>query len=102
VAGRRSTGGHRRADTAPRIVIGLTILFAFGNVLALALRIGVPVYVAPLVAPAVDRVAMCGDPVGRMLPWLRRLGLVDHHDNRFPATVPSGTEGLRCLGQRMA
>ena len=36
------------------IVIGLTFLFGFGNVLALALRIGVPPYVAPLVAPALD------------------------------------------------
>ncbi len=35
-------------------VVGLTFLFGFGNVLALALRLGVPVWVAPLVAPAVD------------------------------------------------
>jgi hypothetical protein len=35
-------------------VIGLTFLFWFGNVLALGLRLGVPAYVAPLVAPAVD------------------------------------------------
>ncbi|UGY94406.1 hypothetical protein [Streptomyces gobiensis] len=35
-------------------VIGLTFLFGFGNVLALGLRLGVPTYVAPLVAPAVD------------------------------------------------
>ena len=35
-------------------VIGLTFLFGFGNVLALGLRLGVPAYVAPLVAPAVD------------------------------------------------
>jgi hypothetical protein len=35
-------------------VVGLTFLFAFGNVLHLALRLGVPVWVAPLVAPAVD------------------------------------------------
>lgn len=35
-------------------VIGLTFLFGFGNVLALGLRLGVPPYVAPLVAPAVD------------------------------------------------
>ena len=35
-------------------VIGLTFLFGFGNVLSLALKLGVPVYVAPLVAPAVD------------------------------------------------
>ncbi|WP_275295102.1 hypothetical protein [Amycolatopsis sp. La24] len=36
------------------IVVGLTFTFGFGNVLALALRLGVPVWVAPLVAPAVD------------------------------------------------
>ena len=36
------------------VVVGLTFLFGFGNVLSLALRLGVPVWVAPLVAPAVD------------------------------------------------
>ncbi len=36
------------------VVVGLTFLFGFGNVLNLALKLGVPVYVAPLVAPAVD------------------------------------------------
>ena len=36
------------------VVIGLTFLFGFGNVLNLALRLGVPTWVAPLVAPAVD------------------------------------------------
>lgn len=35
------------------MVIALTFLFGFGNVLRLALRLGVPMYVAPLVAPAV-------------------------------------------------
>src|SRR3954447_26653476 len=30
-------------------VVGLTFLFGFGNVLNLALRLGVPVWVAPLV-----------------------------------------------------
>ncbi|MFI7121829.1 hypothetical protein [Amycolatopsis sp. NPDC049868] len=35
-------------------VVGLTFLFGFGNVFALVLRLGVPVWVAPLVAPAVD------------------------------------------------
>jgi hypothetical protein len=35
-------------------VVGLTFLFGFDNVLTLALRLGVPVWVAPLVAPAVD------------------------------------------------
>ena len=36
------------------IVVGLTFLFGFGNVLNLALHLGVPAWVAPLVAPAVD------------------------------------------------
>jgi hypothetical protein len=36
------------------VVVGLTFLFGFGNVLSLALRLGVPAWVAPLVAPAVD------------------------------------------------
>lgn len=35
-------------------VVGLTFTFGFGDVLNLALRLGVPVWVAPLVAPAVD------------------------------------------------
>ncbi|MGP4111603.1 hypothetical protein ACTWP5_11870 [Streptomyces sp. 4N509B] len=39
-------------------VVGLTFLFGFGNVLALGLRLGVPAYVAPLVAPAVDLSAL--------------------------------------------
>jgi hypothetical protein len=48
-------------DTSARIVtvivgvvVALTFLFGFGNVLALGLRLGVPMWVAPLVAPAVD------------------------------------------------
>ncbi|MCP3800661.1 hypothetical protein NLX83_15445 [Allokutzneria sp. A3M-2-11 16] len=36
------------------VVVGLSFVFGFGNVLALALRLGVTVWVAPLVAPAVD------------------------------------------------
>ena len=36
------------------VVVGLTFLFGFGNVLNLALQLGVPTWVAPLVAPAVD------------------------------------------------
>lgn len=36
------------------VVIGLAFLFGFGNVFDLALRLGVPIYIAPLVAPAVD------------------------------------------------
>ena len=35
-------------------VVGLTFMFGSGNVLNLAVRLGVPVWVAPLVAPAVD------------------------------------------------
>jgi hypothetical protein len=36
------------------VVVGLTFIFGFGNVWTLALRLGVPAWVAPLVAPAVD------------------------------------------------
>ncbi|CAJ63314.1 hypothetical membrane protein [Frankia alni ACN14a] len=36
------------------VVVASSFLFAFGDVWLLALRLGVPVYVAPLVAPAVD------------------------------------------------
>lgn len=36
------------------VIVGLTFLFGFGNVLNLALRLGVSPWVAPLVAPAVD------------------------------------------------
>jgi len=36
------------------VVVGLTFLFGFGNVLSLGLRLGVSGWVAPLVAPAVD------------------------------------------------
>jgi hypothetical protein len=35
-------------------VVALSFLFGFGNVWALGVRLGVPMYVAPLVAPAVD------------------------------------------------
>lgn len=49
-----TSGVTRFVTTTMGIVMGLTFLFGFGNVLALALRIGVPVYIAPLVAPAVD------------------------------------------------
>jgi hypothetical protein len=44
----------RAITTIMGTVVGLTFLFGFGNVLNLALRLGVPVWVAPLVAPAVD------------------------------------------------
>lgn len=36
------------------VIVGLTFLFGFGNVLSLAIRLRVPGWVAPLVAPAVD------------------------------------------------
>jgi len=40
------------------VVVGLTFLFGFGNVLDLALRLGVPRWIAPLVAPALDLTVM--------------------------------------------
>jgi hypothetical protein len=65
-------------------VVGLTFLFGFGNVLNLALRLGVPVWVAPLVAPAVDlsvlglllgirQMAIVGATVAQMRPARRLL-----------------------------
>lgn len=45
------------------VVVGLTFLFGFGNVLNLALRLGVPAWVAPQVAPAVD-LSILGLPLG--------------------------------------
>lgn len=52
------TGAIRDVSRAVTVIIaavvGLTFLFGFGNVLSLALRLGVPVWVAPLIAPAVD------------------------------------------------
>ncbi|MDQ3790319.1 MAG: hypothetical protein M3422_24145 [Actinomycetota bacterium] len=66
------------------VVVGLTFMFGFGNVLNLALRLGVPVWVAPLVAPAVDlsviglllgtrHLALAGAPVAQMRPARRLL-----------------------------
>ncbi len=65
------------------VVVALTFLFGFGNVLALGLRLGVPMWVAPLVAPAVDlsvvglllgsrKLAVSGGPV-EVLRSTRRL-----------------------------
>lgn len=56
----RSTGIFEQGRTLRAVtatmatVIGLTFLFGFANVWTLALRLGVPSWVAPLVAPAVD------------------------------------------------
>src|SRR3954470_11395321 len=51
------------------VIVGLTFLFGFGNVLSLALRLGVSPWVAPLVAPAVDLSVLA------LLVSLRRLAL---------------------------
>lgn len=56
------SGSHSGAlQDVPRAVtviiaalVGLTFLFGFGNVLSLVLRLGVLVWVGPLIAPAVD------------------------------------------------
>ncbi|MEC3975784.1 hypothetical protein QMK34_10880 [Amycolatopsis sp. H20-H5] len=66
------------------IVVGLTFMFGFGNVLNLALRLDVPVWVAPLVAPAVDlsilglllgsrHLALAGVPSTQLRPARRLL-----------------------------
>ncbi|WP_329045067.1 hypothetical protein OG738_27195 [Amycolatopsis sp. NBC_01488] len=51
---RDSATAVRAVSVIMGTVVGLTFLFGFGNVLSLALRLGVSVWVAPLVAPAVD------------------------------------------------
>ncbi|WP_262704407.1 MULTISPECIES: SpdA protein [Streptomyces] len=67
-------------------VVSLTFLFGFGNVWNLALRLGVPPWVAPLVAPAVDLsilglllgiryLALHGAPVDQLRPARRLLVL---------------------------
>jgi hypothetical protein len=88
-----ATGQHSPAQPATAVqaitvimgsVVGLTFLFGFGNVLNLALRLGVPVWVAPLVAPAVDlsifglllgtrHLALTGAPVVALRPARRLL-----------------------------
>jgi len=66
------------------VVVALTFMFGFGNVFNLALRLGVPVWVAPLVAPAVDlsivglllgtrHLALTGAPAGVLRPARRLL-----------------------------
>jgi hypothetical protein len=66
------------------VVVGLTFLFEFGNVLDLALRLGVPRWIAPLVAPALDltvlglllatrHLALCGVSGQQMKPARRLL-----------------------------
>jgi hypothetical protein len=50
-----ATGRIVRAVTAVvGVVVALTFLFGFGNVLDLAIKLDVPVWIAPLVAPALD------------------------------------------------
>ncbi|WP_413812764.1 SpdA protein [Streptomyces sp. OE57] len=67
-------------------VVSLSFLFGFGNVWNLALRLGVPPWVAPLVAPAVDLsilglllgiryLALHGAPVDQLRPARRLLVL---------------------------
>lgn len=68
-------------------VVGLTFLFGFGNVLNLALRLGVSVWVAPFVAPAVD-LSILG-----LLLGTRHLAL--HGANHCPATPRAATADLR-------
>ncbi|MDQ0773086.1 hypothetical protein QF026_001552 [Streptomyces aurantiacus] len=53
-AAREQQLAFRTVTTITGAVVGLAFLFGFGNVWALALRLGVSGWVAPLVAPAVD------------------------------------------------
>ncbi|MFG1672433.1 SpdA protein [Streptomyces sp. Y7] len=74
----------RAVTTIIGVVVGLAFLFGFGNVWALALRLGVSGWVAPLVAPAVDLsvlalllairyLALYGAPVTALRPARRLL-----------------------------
>jgi hypothetical protein len=65
-------------------VVGLTFLFGFGNVLNLALRLGVAPWIAPLIAPALDlsvlglllatrHLALQGVPMHQLRPARRLL-----------------------------
>lgn len=76
--------GVRAVTVIIGVVVGLTFLFGFGNVLNLALRLGVPGWVAPLVAPAVDlsviglllgtrHLALAGAPASVLRPARRLL-----------------------------
>jgi hypothetical protein len=53
------------------VAIGLTFLYGFGNVLNLALRLGVPIGVAPLVAPVVDLSIPGSSSARGTWPWRR-------------------------------
>jgi hypothetical protein len=75
-------------------VVGLTFLFGFANVLNLALRLGVPVWVAPLVAPAVDlsilglllgsrHLALAGATADQLRPARRLLNLRQRGHSRL-------------------
>ncbi|SFB49522.1 hypothetical protein SAMN05216266_11452 [Amycolatopsis marina] len=66
------------------VVVGLTFMFGFGNILNLALRLDVPAWVAPLIAPAVDlsilglllgsrHLAFSGVPSAQLRPARRHL-----------------------------
>ncbi|MFE5163666.1 SpdA protein [Streptomyces sp. NPDC056697] len=80
------TGAVRAVTGMMAAVVSLTFLFGFGNVWDLALRLGVPAWVAPLVAPAVDLsilglllgiryLALHGAPVEQLRPARRLLVL---------------------------
>ncbi|MFD0443336.1 SpdA protein [Streptomyces indonesiensis] len=80
------TGTVRAVTGMMAAVVSLTFLFGFGNVWNLALRLGVPAWVAPLVAPAVDLsilglllgiryLALHGAPVEQLRPARRLLVL---------------------------
>ena len=50
----RDAGIRNTVSAIMAVIVSLTFLFGFGNVLTLSLRLGVSGWVAPLVAPAVD------------------------------------------------
>ncbi len=63
-------GTARMVTVIAGTVVGLTFLFGLGNVATLGIRLGVPTYVAILVAPAVDL-----SVIGHLLLGARHLNL---------------------------
>jgi hypothetical protein len=72
-------------------VVGLTFAFGFGDVPSLALRLGVPAWVAPLVAPAVDLSSFVygAAHVGYSPPEKRAVHQVRQRDSRSARWVSS-------------
>jgi hypothetical protein len=69
------------------IIVALTFLFGFGNVFTLALHLGVPVWFAPLVAPAVD---LGGRAALLLVVYRRRNSGARGRERQFPSLPARG------------